>query len=287
MLDISFITFNQMHDKENTGSTRLRAEQLVKYWQGAEIYQTGKKYDVEIFQKAYWKDHMKSSTAIKILDQCDPDFLERPDKQWFTDIVHMVDGVTFPTEEFKRFFNKMYPGVPTKVIKDRLDLEQYKEKKVHKGDATKVVWFGYHQNVSVLQQAVGTLRQMNLKITVISDDMNIYLTNLDDKRLFQFIKYDPKTINNDIISNGDICLLPKHLLPDGKVPFKARFKSENKTVTAWALGLPVANNAEELKFFIPEERRKKEAEEKWTTVKAHYDIRSSVIEYIDFIKTLK
>jgi len=218
-----------------------------------------------------------------IVHNCDPDWTENPT---VNETVKYVDAITCPTEPFVKHFSK-YTDKPIVVIPDRLDMEYYKKQKEHKGDAKKVVWFGYSHNSGVLQQAIPTLRELKMKLTVISDDFKIFIGSNDDKDLFNFIKYDEKTVNRDIIKHGDIALLPPATLDDnGEVPYRSRFKSNNKTINSWGLGLPVATNAEELEHFIPAVNRIKEADERWEEVKAKYDSKLSVIQYLDLIKQI-
>jgi len=286
MIDVCFITFEDFNERDQIGSSRIRARWVAKHWDGAEMYIPGKKYDIEIYQKVYWERRLKVNPAIKILDICDPDWMERPSNQYFRKIIEYYDAITFPTKEFKKFFDKYLPNIPNKVIPDRLDLDLFDKRKVHKGTATKVVWFGYSQNQNVLHQAAATLRALKLKLTVISDDLKIYITKTEDKELFNFVKYNEDTINDELIKNGDICLLPPHRNDEGELPHKALYKSDNKTINAWALGLPVATNAEELEFYLSAENRQNESEEKWHWTRANRDVRQSVVDYLDLIASL-
>lgn len=282
-MNTGVITFRDFHGKPAIGSSRIRGDWVIKHWPGAELYVPGKKYDVEIFQKVYWDIHMKQSPAIKILDICDPDWTENPK---VNEVIQYVDAITAPTQPFVDHF-KNFTDKPVKVIPDRLDLEQYQKKKVHKGDAKSVVWFGYSHNAFVLEQTISTLQKMNLKLTVISNNFHLYIKEKLPKGFINFIQYDEETVNDDIIKNGDIVLLPPPPADDmGEMPYNWRFKSNNKTVNAWGLGMPVARNAEELEWFVPEKRRKEEAEEKWNHVKAKYNVKQSVVEYLDLIASL-
>jgi hypothetical protein len=58
-----------------------------------------------------------------------------------------------------------------------------------------------------------------------------------------------------------------------------KYKSNNKTILAWALGLPVAHSADELASLLSEEARTQEAERRLLEVHRDYDIRQSVDEY--------
>ena len=77
-MKVGIVTFEKFHGRKTNsiGSSRIRAYNLVKYWEEASIYKHAKKYDVLIFQKAYWIEMAKKFEGIKILDLCDPDFLD-------------------------------------------------------------------------------------------------------------------------------------------------------------------------------------------------------------------
>ena len=55
-----------------------------------------------------------------------------------------------------------------------------------------------------------------------------------------------------------------------------KFKSENKTVIAQLLGLPVAVNAEELDQLMTAEQRNKAVDTVYDIVKKEYDVNKSV-----------
>lgn len=274
------ITFANFHGRPGVGSSKLRGDWLVDNWPHAEHYVPGKQYDAEIYQKVYWKGHQRSSTAVAIADLCDPDWVEDQSIRSFLD---SVDAITCPTDKMAETFKRWIPGKRVKVIPDRLDLRHFKMQKEHEGDAQRVVWFGYAHNMKVLKQAIPTVKKLGLKITVVSDDLKFYLGDLSEHNMFTFVKWNEKTAYYDILKGGDIALLPPHRMADGGIPYRAKFKSNNKVVTAWALGLPVATNAEQLEWFIPAERRRLEAAEKIAHVKAHYDIRQSVLDYLTLI----
>lgn len=279
---ISFLTFADYYGKK-AGSSRIRADWLINHWTEAEHYISGKEYDVEIFQKVYWYDRLKNTGAIKILDICDPDWFDNPN---VLKMAKGVDAITAPTQPFADFF-KAYVKTPVFVIPDRVDLDIVKPLKKHEGKATKVVWFGFSHNQDGLQQVVDSLARYNLKLTVVSDNMRVYFNKLNDTRLFNFVKWDDKTADSDIVENGDFVILPPHQLNEtGKIPYSKSFKSNNKTVHSWALGLPVATSLDELVRFIDPEERKKESEIRLKEVQDNYDVKQSVVEYKEIIKEL-
>jgi hypothetical protein len=74
---------------------------------------------------------------------------------------------------------------------------------------------------------------------------------------------------------GDILLNPR---PDAS-PWK--YKSDNKTVIAWACGLPVARDAAELGQLLDPVFRAEEILRRWGEVREHFDVRQSVREWLE------
>lgn len=272
-MKIGIILFEKIHGKTYIGSSRIRGYWLTKYWNEAEIFQQGKKYDVVIFQKTYWLEYAENFDGIKILDICDPDWLDA------VPIVHMInncDAVTASTQtlvdEIKKITDKLVVFIP-----DRQDLGFHNKQKVHKGIAKKVIWFGYSHNAKVLDVTISSLVKRNLQLTVLSNFRPPY--NKADKNL----KYDwanPEFDFNEIILRNDFVLLPPPQGPRG------RFKSLNKTYTAWALGMPVAINVDELDRFLDPEERKKEAKKRLKEIREKYDIKQSVEDFKNLIDKL-
>ena len=272
-MKIGFLLFEKIHGKKYMGSSRIRGHWIVKYWDEAELFEQGKKYDTIIFQKVYWSNYLKVFGGVRILDICDPDWL---DTLPIIEPLEYFDGVTTSTkalaEEIRKFTDK-----PVKYIADRQDLEFHNVQKVHRGIARKVIWFGYSHNAKTLNVALSYLKKYNLKLTVLSEFKPPYT------RAHKNLKYNwgsPDFDFNEIILQHDIVLLPPDTRPRGK------FKSKNKTYTAWALGMPVASIPEDLKRFLSAEERKKEAEKGLKEVREKWDVKISVEEFKEFIKEL-
>ena len=271
---VGILTFEQMSGKKNLGSCRIRGHWLVRYWNEAEIFQQGAKYDVVIFQKALWLDYVQEYKGIKILDLCDPVWLELLPT---VDIIKNCDVVTTSTEtlrdEVKKFTDK-----PVICIPDRQDLEFHNIQKVHTGRAKKVVWFGYSHNSKVIDKALSLLKRHNLELTVISDCRPSYA------KADRNVKYDwdnPSFDFNAEVLKNDIVIMPVDDSP------RSIFKSLNKTYTAWALGMPVATVPEELVRFLDPEERKKEAEKRLKEVREKYDVKISVFEFKQLIEDIR
>jgi len=269
---IGILLFEQFHGRSpnSIGSSRIRGHWLVKYWDKAEIFQQGAKYDVVIFQKVYWLDYVKIFKGIKILDICDPDYLDTvPVKE----IIDNCDAVTTSTEALAEAV-RQFTDKPVRCIPDRVDLETHNVQKKHQGRAKKVVWFGYSHNAETLDATISTLKRFGLKLKVISDFRPPY-SKADEN-----VKFENETFNKEVL-DCDIVLLPKDTRPRG------RFKSNNKTLIAWALGMPVATNFDELKRFLDPLERQKEVEKRLKEIRKKWDVKKSVEEFKNLIQEIK
>lgn len=278
---VRFQTFEQIHNKNNVGSTKIRVHNLIKYWDEAGLYKYGEKTDVMIFQKVYctydYKFH-KHVRGIKILDTCDPDWTQTPDI-YIKETLDAVDATVVPTESMQKLLQQM-TNKPVVIIKDRFDMSEFPKPKVHKGKTSTVVWFGYSHNAELLRFAIPSLEKRNLKLIVISneDPMAYKWANNPETYLpfYQFIKYKQEDIYKDL-QKADVCLLPKGYRPEDA------FKSENKQVIAKLCGLPVATDSEELDSLMEAEAR---IVTDYAILKEEYDCKKSIQEYKELISTL-
>lgn len=279
--NVAFLTMERYQGRkiDSVGSSRIRMRNLFKYWPEAEEFIMGKPYDVLILQKVYWKDYVKTFKGIKILDMCDPDWFEA--RHPIVECLQYIDAITTSTVELAKFWAQV-TDKPVWYIPDRLVLEDKKPIKNHKGqgDAKTCAWYGYGNNFGALDSAILSLIKYKLNLIVISNE--IYTSNLDLAEKINLVNY-PWSINtvDDDLLKADIVLNPT--LNTGKW----KYKSNNKTINAWALGLPVAHNSEELKRFIKEDERIKAAKEGLEEVRKYYDIRSSVSDYKALIEEIK
>lgn len=285
---VRFQTFEQIHNKQGVGSTRIRVHNLIKYWPEAGLYQYGEDPDVLIFQKVYVTDfytmpiHFKK---LKILDICDPDWLS-PDAVFIKRTVDVMDAVTCPTQPIADFVSQL-TDKPVRVIKDRFDLSEVPSPKVHKGEVKQVVWFGYSHNAECLKTAVPLLSRMGIKLMVISDqDPQAWRWASHDaevskeyRSMYTYKKYEQATIYS-LLQRSDVCILPKSWRP------RDRYKSENKTVVANLAGLPVAFNDEDLEKLKDLNYRARVSKEEYDKAIKEYDCKKSVEEYQDLIKEL-
>ena len=273
---IAILTMERKHGRKegSIGSSMIRGRWLVKHWPGAELWTEGMPSDVMIFQKVYWPEMMEIYPGIKILDLCDPDWITG--ELELVKLSKMVDAITCSSKGISDFVSKVV-DIPVKHIPDRLDLDFFDVKKEHKSKAKSVVWFGYiHNAKNIFQFVLPSLAKLGLDLIVISNEP--YQPGIDYGVKITNIKFSWETIKYDL-TRGDIVINPQPA--DNK---RFIYKSENKTWISWALGMPVANDIDEMKKFLDPDERKTEANEKLKFVKENCDIKQSVIEFKELIE---
>ena len=236
----------------NSGSERLRCTWLAPYLK-ADIYDGSQEidnYDTLIFQKCFMKGReiARNFKGFKIFDVCDPDWLFRP--QEFKEMMDLCDVITASSEELAKELNAYY-------IPDRLELEYFEPKKLEDRKPW-FVWFGYSGNFQHVRHLISEYDP-----TLIISDQPVGIG--------RFIKWGEETWLNDI-KKGDIVLSPK-----------VKYKSDNKTITAWALGLPVAKNEEDIKRFRDYKERIKESEKNLKAIE-QFNIKYSAEQFYEIIK---
>lgn len=279
-MKIAFATMENFENRAegSVGSSMIRARWLIKHWPEAEEYKIGYEYDAIIFQKVYWKDMFANFQGIKILDICDPDWL---DGKPVFEYVEMADAVVTSTPALADYIQKMAPGKKVICIPDRVDLDSCPRLKfTHQGDLKRVVWFGYHQNFHYVEPCLDEFTRLGIKLTIIADmpftvPMGYVGAEVEN------IKYEQKSVMA-LLSRYDAALLPQV----SDVDIRGHFKSNNKDTQCWALGLPVIKLPTDLDAFKDPEVRKAEAEEKRKLVEKEYDVKLSVDEYQELIKTI-
>lgn len=276
---IGFLTFGQMCGRQNMGSTRIRALNVIAHWPDAEIFRIGQWYSTIIFQKAYWVSYAKAFKGFKILDLCDPDLL-----QWNSPCKEMADAcdiVTTSTQPLADLVSK-YTATPAFCIPDRVDFEPIRNlRKNHAGNgpARTACWFGYSSNFLSLDSAIPHLLKAGIRqLIVIADPDRPYWLPLEYYDELRVINH-PWKIETAYRQMLEADVVLNFRIETGRW----KYKSNNKTTLAWALGLPVAHCGDELTALVSEESRVREAEKRYMDVVRDYDVRQSVAEYRSLI----
>lgn len=283
MLSIRYLTYSMFHNKDPVvGSTFIRVNQLMKYWPEAKLYRYGENPDAIIFQKvyaAYDYKFPKHFEGIKILDICDPDWMEGLD---VADTARAMDAITCPTEAMAQFMRQLTPS-PVYVVPDRWDMANFKRPpKEHRNEAKTVIWFGYAHNAETLKPALRTINELGLNLVIVANDDPILhrFDVRDPKEYYRYVKFSQESIDSEL-RKADFAILPGDFRPFG------RFKSDNKTTKAILNGLPVAKDGEQVRAFMSGENRQKWIDENYATIKEEYDVRKSVQQMKDIIAELK
>lgn len=279
---VGLITMEKVENRmmNTVASSRIRCNWLLPYWEEAEEYRIGAKYEAVIFQKAYYKMFLKEFKGIKIFDICDPDWLE---PRAVFESIDYVQGVTTSSEALTDYIKKIVNDKPVITIPDRINFNEVKKvKEKHEGKAKSVVWFGYSYNLKYIERTFDYLASKGLSLTIISDELlALPRNNLD----IRFIKYRYELINEEVVKH-DFVIMPSPSITldiDGKL----QFKSNNKIVQSWAWGMPVATTPIEIDRFLSGEERQKEVEQRLIEVKRDYDCKLSVIQYKKLIEYIR
>lgn len=264
---------------KRAGSTFLRADRLTANDAGFEIWKHGKRYDSLIFQKVYWPEMMRLFEGPKILDVCDPDWLQ--ETLDIVDVGSLVHAITCSSNRLAGLVQKYFPEKIVVHVPDRLDTSIFPEPHGrHEGIAKTAVWFGFIHNAhETLEQLLPAIKRHHLQLRIVSDSPYAQEDGIFELNP-KFVPYHQLTAY-DQIKEGDLVLNPR----SERAFYK--YKSNNKTVIAWKLGLPVAVTIEDIDRFIHPDERNKEVEEKRMIVERDYDIKQSALQYRKIISEIR
>ena len=270
-LKIAFVLFEDYHQRKNIGSSRIRGHWVIENLKGAERFKQGGKYDVIVFQKTYWKEMARNFKGVKILDICDPDWLDGLE---IANFCKDMDAVVVPTEAMAKIMRQV-AECPVKIIPDRVKFEGLPKPKKHKGRAKSCVWFGYFHNTEVLENTLFKIKKNNLLLRIISN--GVFNTSICSMKN---IKWESPEQTNEELLKADFAILPRYL--------KGRdiYKSDNKVVQCWALGLPVATNPLDMDRFMEEKEREVEGEKVLTEARKNFNVKTSAKEYQELIESI-
>ena len=285
-MDVKIITADYYHGRKKGtfGSSTIRGYWLVDAWKDLKYWHHGDNAEAVIYQKVYWKWHMKDFKGIKILDMCDPDWMTRDASFDPIEIGGLIDGVTTSTEALAERMRK-WVDVPVVCIPDRVSTKSIRKRSKHEGKAKDVVWYGYSSNGNkIVPNILLALAKRGLSLHTITeaplalgDTYGVEVTNS---------KYEYETAYG-LIKQSDFCLNPSL---QGVNPYdknkKFLYKSNNKTIIAWALGMPVAETLEDIDKYMHAEERNKEIEVREKEIQEEWDIKLSVEQYKDLIKQI-
>ncbi|MBN2003053.1 MAG: hypothetical protein JXA21_06820 [Anaerolineae bacterium] len=222
----------------NTGSALIRAHWIAKYWPGAAVYngeQALSEWDLILFQKAYlsvWSQSIidrlaalrnQKGAPTLVLDLCDPDFLGEEHRRRLLDVLPAFDFATAPTQPLVDWLGQYLPAY---LVPDTFDPEAITTYHGFEwAGRPRCCWIGYHTNRAALSPALlDVVRRFGLELDIIDVDRPV-----------------PFADWLQMLTQYDVLLNPR---PDWG---KYRYKSNNKSIIAWAAGVAVAETAEDLR----------------------------------------
>ena len=132
----------------------------------------------------------------------------------------------------------------------------------------------------MLDSAIPAILKHKMDLIVIANKPYILPTGFSGKVNVKNYPWNEKTVHDDLCK-ADIIINPRY----DKGRWK--YKSNNKTVLGWALGMPVAHTEQELAALIDEAPRKAEADKRYEEAKNSYNVLASVEEWKDLILEIK
>jgi len=270
-------------------STRIRVDFIAKYIENAIASNNTddlKDCDAVIFQKRYktgdveFARELKKAGKIVIFDLTDPvwhkDYpgvyfpVTNDSKEDFEAIIGLADLLIFCTDRLCEMFLETYPGFSnTRVIADSIDLELHDRIKRHTvKDKYIILWHGSKFNIPLINIARDDLEKLYKKIdfdfVIVHEHGGKEIEPFSFKTEYKI--WDITTINDEILK-ADITINPH---PENS------YKSNNKTVKSWALGIPCVegNFYTKSKELLSDTRyRQKTAENGLDIAEQYYDSR--------------
>jgi glycosyltransferase involved in cell wall biosynthesis len=261
---IAFISDDLKPYNEAWASTRLRVYNVINYFNSKyffkyklELFEKGKKYDMVIFQKAYFGEYLDlarnlKNKGVKIVFDINIDvfalndnikIFSKQQKEKFQnqkrDVVEMLnlsDAVITPSEHLLNLYLKY--NKKTFLIEEAIEDKFIKVKKNHKNkEIINLLYSGYSkkaQDIEIIKDVLKKLydKYSNLNLLFLSDvDPNI------DFMPSSFLKFDFPKVHKYFLL-GDIKIAPRDL--------NLRYNlghTVNKIAYPMAVGLPVVASA--------------------------------------------
>ena len=231
IFDIGIKIREQTTGEGGPASDRIRSRMIAEQMDNMEIWREDTEYGSIIFHQIDFTG-LRKHRGLSVYDICDYTWDLNEDVFRFA---QEVDVVVVASRPLKDKLIQDGLNTPVRVIGDGHNLQD-RISKWHKEKAEKVVWFGYSDNQHCLDNYYKTIKELGLKLRIISE----HNRKLGD----EFFKWDINTVNN-LINECDFAILPKN----------GKYKTNNKNVTAWLCGLPVAKTREDIRNFISKENR--------------------------------
>ena len=231
--------------------------------------------DVELMKKLHLK-------GVKIVfDATDPhwDFVDydpsRRSRDLFDEFMPYVDLVTVPTDELKFSFMEYRSDKIVRIIPDSVDLKTHNKQVAHTDKEEYILcWYGSYGNINSLELARTDLERLGteykLKLICLYDRGNgVEVEKF--KNVDVVLREWSEQATIDTILESDLVINPRF------TNWKS-YKSNNKTIKAWALGVPCIeyNFYREIKkYLVSATRRNVEGNERLNQVIKEFSSKKS------------
>jgi len=169
-----------------------------------------------------------------------------------------------------------------KYVPDRVYIpESVPIKKKHEGQIKEVTWFGYSHNAQYLYNTFDELINRGIRLTFISNEIIELPLSYRGRLKVNNVAYSYESLNRRLIASDAI------LMPEPHGDLKAQYKSNNKTLHAWSIGMPVIKVPNDIKRLNDPIERQKESEKNLQEIKDKWDVKISVDEMKLLIKEIK
>lgn len=207
-----------------------------KVWSTADnLEDISLQFDIVIFQKLHSDKAIelakfyKAAGLLVVLDLADPH--SHYDLNQIRKMVNTVDLITVSSSALKRNYREIFPFKPIYIVEDGEYMNFYNEKKQNYelvSDKPIITWYGIADTLPNLNYGLQVLSSLKsyARFKVISDAKPDEADFDIEFKVWELHSYSREIINSDLVINS-------------RSPKKDnRYKSLNKTITAWVLGLP-------------------------------------------------
>jgi hypothetical protein len=198
-------------------------------------------HDVYVFQKLANAGQMRALKTLGkrvIWDVCDPSWWFQPEEA--RAVANEAEVIVASNAGLAEDFSA-WAGKPCAVIPDRMELQHFDKQREHADETpVRLIWFGVSVNRLCLWAAYANLARLRAN----GHDVSLTVMDNSPKHGIGFEELPTSCVRwsleteVEVLAQHDIALLPPYPGPWAGV------KSNNKTLTAWACGLPVTQGVD-------------------------------------------
>lgn len=291
---IGFVTYEAFH-KCNAASSRIRVDWPAKYADGFIVTENAVdlfKCSAVVFQTRFSYQDVQLAAQLRnngikiICDFTDPDWSNMYSgmSDSLKTMLELADCITVPTYVLANMF-KSVSDKPVYVIPDRIDLSLYDKTKKHTDTKSlRILWHGSYGNLCSIDIARDDLERLGKEIDItlvcVYDHYKEHIVNA-----FENIKVECYEWTNQKVID-ELLLCDLSINPRFDNHWKA-YKSNNKTITAWACGIPCIERDfyNEIKRYDLDLRISDGLNFR-KIVEQNYDVKQSTKEIIDLVNDL-